>query len=105
MEPAAAPLAGAGTAKAVIRIVPTVASNALLNSMMFFLTQGGPRTARHVSVWSYTPADKDSTCAEPEALDLRPDGLVHLTEGDMMDPEASVSALVFHHPDARYFGV
>ena len=26
-----------------------------------------------------------------------------LTEGDMLDPEASVSALVFHHPDARYF--
>ncbi len=30
---------------------------------------------------------------------------VELTEGEMMDPEASVSALVFHHPDARYFGV
>jgi 5-methyltetrahydrofolate--homocysteine methyltransferase len=30
---------------------------------------------------------------------------VALTEGDMMDPEASVSALVVHHPDARYFGV
>jgi len=30
---------------------------------------------------------------------------VELTDGDMMDPEASVSALVFHHPDARYFGV
>jgi 5-methyltetrahydrofolate--homocysteine methyltransferase len=30
---------------------------------------------------------------------------VQLTEGEMMDPEASVSALVFHHPDARYFGV
>jgi len=29
---------------------------------------------------------------------------VELTEGDMMDPEATVSALVFHHPDARYFG-
>ncbi len=28
---------------------------------------------------------------------------VHLTEGFMMDPEASVSALVFHHPEARYF--
>ncbi len=28
---------------------------------------------------------------------------VELTEGYMMDPEASVSALVFHHPDARYF--
>ncbi|MCG3135503.1 MAG: Methionine synthase [Planctomycetes bacterium] len=28
---------------------------------------------------------------------------VELTDGDMMDPEASVSALVFHHPAARYF--
>ena len=37
---------------------------------------------------------------------LRPEEIgVELTEGDMMDPEASVSALVFHHPEARYFGV
>ena len=28
---------------------------------------------------------------------------VKLTEGFMMDPEASVSALVFHHPDCTYF--
>jgi 5-methyltetrahydrofolate--homocysteine methyltransferase len=28
---------------------------------------------------------------------------VSLTEGLMMDPEASVSALVFHHPDCTYF--
>ncbi len=28
---------------------------------------------------------------------------VHLTEGMMMEPEASVSALVFQHPDAVYF--
>ena len=28
---------------------------------------------------------------------------IALTEGDMMDPEASVSALVFHHPEAKYF--
>jgi 5-methyltetrahydrofolate--homocysteine methyltransferase len=28
---------------------------------------------------------------------------VALTEGYMMDPEASVSALVVHHPQARYF--
>ena len=34
---------------------------------------------------------------EPQAIG------VDLTEGDMMDPEASVSALVLHHPDARYF--
>ncbi len=30
---------------------------------------------------------------------------VKLTEGFMMEPEASVSALVFHHPEARYFAV
>jgi 5-methyltetrahydrofolate--homocysteine methyltransferase len=30
---------------------------------------------------------------------------VELTEGMMMDPEASVSALVFHHPDCAYFSV
>jgi len=30
---------------------------------------------------------------------------VQLTEGYMMEPEASVSAMVFHHPDARYFSV
>ncbi len=37
---------------------------------------------------------------------LRPEGIgVKLTEGYMMDPEASVSAIVMHHPDAVYFGV
>ncbi|MBT2688748.1 methionine synthase [Bacillus sp. ISL-47] len=30
---------------------------------------------------------------------------VHLTEGCMMEPEASVSAMVFAHPEARYFNV
>ncbi|MES2964318.1 MAG: methionine synthase [Bdellovibrionota bacterium] len=30
---------------------------------------------------------------------------VQLTEGYMMDPEASVSAIVFHHPDAKYYGL
>ena len=35
---------------------------------------------------------------------LRPEDIgVQLTDGMMMEPEASVSALVFHHPDARYF--
>ncbi len=35
---------------------------------------------------------------------LRPEDIgVALTEGMMMDPEASVSALVFHHPDCAYF--
>ena len=28
---------------------------------------------------------------------------IRLTEGFMMDPEASVSAVVFHHPAAKYF--
>ncbi len=37
---------------------------------------------------------------------LRPEEIgVELTEGFMMDPEASVSALVFHHPDCAYFSV
>jgi 5-methyltetrahydrofolate--homocysteine methyltransferase len=30
---------------------------------------------------------------------------IHLTEGYMMDPEASVSAIAFHHPEATYFSV
>ncbi len=35
---------------------------------------------------------------------LRPEEIgVELTEGFMMEPEASVSALVFHHPDCAYF--
>jgi 5-methyltetrahydrofolate--homocysteine methyltransferase len=35
---------------------------------------------------------------------LRPEEIgVELTEGFMMDPEASVSAIVFHHPDCAYF--
>lgn len=37
---------------------------------------------------------------------LRPEDIgVQLTEGYMMDPEASVSALVVHHPQAKYFSV
>jgi 5-methyltetrahydrofolate--homocysteine methyltransferase len=37
---------------------------------------------------------------------LRPEEIgVQLTEGMMMDPVASVSALVFHHPDCTYFSV
>jgi len=34
---------------------------------------------------------------DPEEIGVR------LTEGMMMEPEASVSALVFHHPDCAYF--
>ena len=37
---------------------------------------------------------------------LQPEQIgVQLTEGFMMDPEASVSALVFHHPEGKYFAV
>ena len=37
---------------------------------------------------------------------LRPEDIgVELTEGCMMEPEASVSALVLHHPAAHYFSV
>ena len=40
-----------------------------------------------------------------ELLESRRTAGVALTEGFMMDPEASVSALVFHHPEARIFSV
>ncbi len=37
---------------------------------------------------------------------LKPEEIgIELTEGFMMDPEASVSAIVFHHPQAIYFSV
>ena len=37
---------------------------------------------------------------------LKPEDIgVELTDGAMMEPEASVSAIVFHHPDCIYFDV
>lgn len=37
---------------------------------------------------------------------LQPEDIgVELTEGFMMEPEASVSAMVFSHPQAKYFNV
>ncbi len=39
------------------------------------------------------------------ALDVSSHIKVNLTEEYMMDPEATVSALVFHHPQAKYFAV
>ena len=38
-------------------------------------------------------------------LDITANIGVELTEGFMMDPEGSVSALVFHHPEAKYFNL
>ena len=38
-------------------------------------------------------------------LDVTENIGVELTDGYMMDPEGSVSALVFHHPDAKYFNL
>lgn len=37
---------------------------------------------------------------------LRPERVgVHLTEGFMMEPESSVSAVVFHHPQGQYYAL
>ncbi|MBP3040830.1 methionine synthase [Bacillaceae bacterium Marseille-Q3522] len=37
---------------------------------------------------------------------LKPEQIgLHLTEGFMMEPEAAVTAIVFSHPEARYFNV
>ena len=52
------------------------------------------------------PACPDLALQEGIWTLLRPDELgIALTEEHMMDPEASVSALVLHHPEARYFSV
>ena len=52
------------------------------------------------------PACPDLAGQRPLFALLGPESIgVHLTEGDMMEPEASVSALVFHHPDAKYYAV
>ena len=50
------------------------------------------------------PACPNLDDQQPLWMLLRPDEIgVHLTKGMMMEPEASVSALVFHHPDCVYF--
>ena len=50
------------------------------------------------------PACPNLEDQEPLFRLLQPESIgVTLTEGQMMDPEAAVSALVFHHPDAVYF--
>ena len=40
-----------------------------------------------------------SGCSKSNRADIG----VRLTEGYMMDPESSVSALIFHNPEAKYF--
>ena len=51
------------------------------------------------------PACPDLSLQKPLFRLLRPEEIgVTLTEGFMMEPEASVSAVVVHHPAARYFG-
>lgn len=40
-----------------------------------------------------------------DLLEPGPDAGIKLTEGYMMDPEASVSAIVFHNPKAVYFNI
>ena len=50
------------------------------------------------------PACPDLALQEKLFSLLSPEEIgVSLTEEHMMEPEASVSALVFHHPDAKYF--
>ena len=56
-----------------------------------------PRVVRLPGVPEARRPGRRSRLLEPETIG------VTLTEGFMMDPEASVSALVFHHPAAKYF--
>ncbi|SFE33501.1 methionine synthase [Alteribacillus iranensis] len=52
------------------------------------------------------PACPDLTDQEKLFNLLEPEKIgIHLTEGYMMEPEASVTAMVFAHPEGRYFSV
>ncbi|MNP11580.1 Methionine synthase [compost metagenome] len=52
------------------------------------------------------PACPDLENQEPLFKLIQPEDIgVDLTEGFMMEPEASVSAMVFSHPQAQYFNV
>jgi 5-methyltetrahydrofolate--homocysteine methyltransferase len=52
------------------------------------------------------PACPDLEMQKPLFDLLAPESIgIELTDGFMMDPEASVSAIVFHHPQAVYFAV
>ncbi|WP_106767773.1 methionine synthase [Paenibacillus faecalis] len=52
------------------------------------------------------PACPDLEDQAPLFKLMKPEDMgVHLTEGFMMEPEASVSAMVFSHPEAKYFNV
>ncbi|MCM3783883.1 methionine synthase [Neobacillus mesonae] len=52
------------------------------------------------------PACPDLEDQEPLFRLMQPEDIgVQLTEGFMMEPEASVSAMVFSHPEAQYFNV
>ena len=52
------------------------------------------------------PADVLTDLPFRQVIPAQPEEIgVQLTEGDMMDPEASVSALVLHHSQAEYFSV
>lgn len=52
------------------------------------------------------PACPNLEDQEPLFKLMQPEDIgIHLTEGFMMEPEASVSAMVFAHPQAQYFNV
>ncbi|MGZ9584168.1 methionine synthase [Paenibacillus marinisediminis] len=52
------------------------------------------------------PACPNLEDQEPLFNLMKPEDIgIHLTEGYMMEPEASVSAMVFAHPQAQYFNV
>jgi 5-methyltetrahydrofolate--homocysteine methyltransferase len=64
----------------------------------------GPRGERFSFGYPAAPELSNQTMLLNLLESRRTAGVV-LTEGLMMDPEASVSALVFHHPQARLFSI
>ena len=68
-------------------------------------TASPPATAASATASATPPAPTSRSSASCSPPCGRRRSASSSPKGDMMDPEASVSALVFQHPDARYFGV
>ena len=67
---------------------------------------GPPRKYRGERYSFGYPACPDLEMQETLWQILQPQDIgVELTESFIMDPEASVSCIVYHHPDAKYFSV
>jgi 5-methyltetrahydrofolate--homocysteine methyltransferase len=77
-----------------------------LNEPQWDQNRGPPRKYRGERFSFGYPACPDMSDQEKLWKLLNPHDIgISLTESHMMEPEASVSCIVYHHPEAKYFGI